>query len=124
MNIWNEFHGPNAGYVVELYERYRRDPQSVDPAARELLERWTPPEVSGTGNGAKAAGATAPQAAGAADPAKIVGAANLAQAIRGLGHLAAQLDPLGSPPPGDPLLVPASHGLTEDELRALPASLI
>ena len=122
MHIWNEFHGPNAGYVVELYERYRRDPQSVDPATRELFERWTPPDISG--NGATAAGAAAQRAAGGPDPAKVVGAANLAQAIRGLGHLAAQLDPLGaSPPPGDPLLVPATHGLSEDDLRSLPASL-
>jgi len=25
----DEFIGPNAGYVVELYERYQRDPASV-----------------------------------------------------------------------------------------------
>ena len=60
MNLWNEFHGPNAGYVVELYERYRRDPQSVDAATRALFERWTPPEAPAAGNGAKAIGPTAP----------------------------------------------------------------
>ena len=37
----------------------------------------------------------------------IVGAANLAESIRRYGHLAAQLDPLGSAPPGDPSLSPA-----------------
>jgi 2-oxoglutarate dehydrogenase E1 component len=122
MNIWHEFHGPNAGYVVELYERYRRDPQSVDPAARELFERWTPPDFTVTANGARTPAEGQHPAPG--NPAKMVGAANLAQAIRGLGHLSAQLDPLGSPPPGDPLLLPATHGLTEDDLRQLPASLI
>ena len=35
MNFWREFHGPNAGYVLELYERYRNDPSSVDAATRE-----------------------------------------------------------------------------------------
>jgi 2-oxoglutarate dehydrogenase complex dehydrogenase (E1) component-like enzyme len=27
----DEFTGVNAAYVIELYERYRRDPDSVDP---------------------------------------------------------------------------------------------
>jgi 2-oxoglutarate dehydrogenase E1 component len=113
MNPWLDFQGPNAGYIAELYERFRNDPQSVDPAARELFERWAPPEDS------QPAGPSAP-----ADLAHIVGAVNLAHAIRGFGHLAARLDPLGSPPPGDPALLPATHGVTDDDLRGLPASLI
>ena len=42
-DLWQEFYGPNAGYVIELYERYRRDPNSVDAPTRALFERWTPP---------------------------------------------------------------------------------
>ena len=50
---------------------------------------------------------------------------NLATAIREYGHLAARIDPLGlANPPGDPDLHPAAHGLTDDDLRALPASLV
>jgi 2-oxoglutarate dehydrogenase E1 component len=113
MDIWQDFHGPNAGYVVELYERYRQDPMSVDPASRSLFERWTPPL-----DGAPAL------ATRAIETDIIVGAANLAQAIRGFGHLAAQLDPLGSPPPGDPALDPTSHGINQEDLRQLPASLV
>ena len=30
--VWEEFQGPNAGYVLELFERFLQDPQSVDPA--------------------------------------------------------------------------------------------
>ncbi len=116
MNLWQEFHGPNAGYVLELYERYCRDPESVDAATRALFARWTPPL-----NGA----APAPSvAAPAVRVDQIVGAAKLARAIRGYGHLAAQLDPLGSPPPGDPTLDPATYGLTDDDLRRLPAGLV
>src|SRR6185295_5246422 len=40
------------------------------------------------------------------------------------GHLAAQLDPLGARPPGDPSLLSSTHGLTDEDLRALPASLV
>ena len=29
--------GVNAGYVLELYERYRQNPDSVDPATREAM---------------------------------------------------------------------------------------
>jgi 2-oxoglutarate dehydrogenase E1 component len=114
MDFWREFQGPNAGYVAELYERYRRDPLSVDPSARRLFEQWAPPD-----------GVVATPAPGAApDLSKFVGAVNLAQAIRGFGHLAARLDPLGSPPPGDPALLPENHGLSPDDLRQLPASLV
>src|SRR5262249_29424451 len=54
----------------------------------------------------------------------IVGAAALADSIRRYGHLAAQIDPLGSEPIGDPSLSPAAHGITDDDLRRLPASLV
>ena len=46
-----------------------------------------------------------------------VGAVNLAQSIRRYGHLAAQLDPLGSRPVGDPSLLPETHGVTDEDLR-------
>jgi len=111
MDDWHDFLGPNAGYVAELYERYQGDPASVDAATRAYFAQWRPP-------------APVALAAPPVNIAKIVGAANLAGAIRAYGHLAARLDPLGSPPPGDPSLLPAAHGITEDDLRELPASLI
>lgn len=118
MNIWEQFHGPNAGYVLELYERYRQSPNSVDPYTRAYFDRWTP-SVDGI-DGAAGKVSSAP----VLGIDKIIGAVNLAEAIRRRGHLAAKLDPLGSSPPGDPSLNPKTHGLTEDDLRQLPASLI
>lgn len=116
MSFWSLFAGPNAGYVQELYERYRHDPSSVDAQTRAIFERWTPPLDLPTGE--------QPPAAPAVDLAKVVGTVNYARAVRGFGHLDAQLDPLGRPPIGDPSLNPAFHGITDDDLRALPASLI
>ena len=110
----DEFTGINAGYVLELYERYRQNPESVDPQTRKAFESWTPPGQSGSPS----------QSAAGIDIRKVVGAANLAECIRRYGHLAAQLDPLGSPPVGDPSLSPAAHGLTDADLRQLPASLV
>src|SRR5688572_4115216 len=109
------FQGVNAGYVFELYERYRQDPNSVDPAAREVFEHWNPEFAPGSASGGDGL---------QVDPHVIVGAANLAESIRRFGHLAAHLDPLGSTPPGDPSLSPAAHGVTEADLRRLPADLV
>ena len=114
MTFWSQFHGPNAAYVRELYEKYLADPQSVDKATKELFEKIpAPPEEP-----------PALAVGGTSDLNKIVGTVNLAQAIREHGHLAAQLDPLGNPPKGDPALELETYGLTEQDLEALPASLV
>jgi len=115
---WQDFQGVNASYVAELYEQYRRDPASVDASARARFEHLGPPPMDGPmPAGVSAAGRAAPVE-------KIVGAINLAESIRKFGHLAAQTDPLGSAPPSDPSLSLEYHGITERDLRALPASLI
>ena len=62
MNPWDQFTGANAGYVYELFERYQRDPSSVDEATRRAFGTWTPEDPS-QGEPAKPAGA-APAAAG------------------------------------------------------------
>lgn len=115
MPRWEGFSGLNSGYVLELYDRFRQDPASVDPATRAMFEQWTPPADGAPEAAAAGAGASLRSA---------VGAVNLAQSIRRYGHLAAQLDPLGSTPPGDPSLEAHTHAITEDDLRRLPASLI
>lgn len=120
MEVWQDFHGPNAGYVLELYERYSQDHASVDPATRAFFERWSPPS-----NGARAATDTSTLTnLQVQNIEKVVAATNLAQALREYGHLAARLDPLGSSPLGDPALTPDYHGVTTDELCQLPASVI
>ena len=109
----DQIQGVNAGYVAELYERYRQDPQSVDAATRTIFDSWIP-----------AAQAQQPDSSLTADIHVIVGAANLAECLRRYGHLAAHIDPLGAEPPGDPSLSPRAHGVTDDDLKRLPASLV
>ncbi|HXE79214.1 MAG TPA: 2-oxoglutarate dehydrogenase E1 component [Vicinamibacterales bacterium] len=142
----SSFGGINEGYVLELYERYRQDPSSVDPATRAVFDRGFvpeilsegPPEGGPHGTPAGRVGPVATPAAtlgaGFSRPAtapealeqiqKIVATVNLAECIRKFGHLAARIDPLGSEPIGDPSLTPENHGLSEDDLRALPAWLV
>ncbi|HET9016131.1 MAG TPA: 2-oxoglutarate dehydrogenase E1 component [Thermomicrobiaceae bacterium] len=115
MTVTNRFYGPNAGYVLELYDRYVQDPESVDARTRAFFEHWTPESLNGHAVAAPAV---------AVDTAKVVGAANLAESIRERGHMAADLNPLGTPPHGDPSLAPAAHGITEADLASLPASVV
>src|SRR3954466_457127 len=116
---WEEFSGINRGYVLELYERFRQNPDSVDAETRALFQQWTPPADDDMRMPSAAP-------AGQADPPAraAVAAVNLAQSIRRYGHLAAQLDPLGTKPIGDPTLHPERHGLTDDDLRHIPATLV
>jgi 2-oxoglutarate dehydrogenase E1 component len=113
-NIWHQFHGPNVAYILDLYDQYLADARSVDDATRRFFESWQPPTEE----------VITQAAIDSPDIEKVMAAVNLAQAIREYGHLAARLDPLGSEPPGDPTLDPASYNLTEADLRGLPVSLV
>src|SRR5437870_13469695 len=96
----DEFFGPNAGYALELLER--------------VQEKTAVPEEAETVVGLRASAEISAAAAAAA----------LAQSIRLFGHRGAHLDPLGSEPPGDPHLDYGAHGLSEEDLARLPASVV
>ena len=103
----------NDGYIAEVYEAFRRDPASVDESWRQFF-RFA--EQLG--------GVDKTSTTVAADPVylrKVAGAAALIDAIRQYGHLAVQLDPLGSAPPGAAELTPEFHGITEADLQLVPA---
>ncbi len=120
LNLWREFPGPNVAYLLDLFGQYERDPQSLDEATQTFFQQHeTALRQMMAGDGRMAVETAVPSS-----PSKIMAAVNLAQAIREYGHLAAQLDPLGSPPPGEPSLALSYHDLTEADLRELPASLI
>lgn len=120
-----EFHGPNAGYVLDLYERFSRDPSSVDEGWRAYLSSLSPADVQRL-ESAAAPAAAAPSAGAAAgvDLQKVFAARELGRAIRSRGHTAARLDPLGFDPRPDPVVEPSRYGLTDDDLAALPASAV
>ena len=120
------FYGPNAGYVLELYDRYRQDPQSVDAPTRAIFEQWSPDSSSTASPSVPIAanGSSAQLAPSSVQVAKVVAASALAQAIRSRGHLGAHLDPLGSEPLGDPALSPESYGLTDEDLAQLPPTVV
>lgn len=119
MNYWREFHGPNVAYLLDLFDRYERDPESLDEETRAFFDQNQVAIRQMLRNGQRT---TTTSISLSTD--KIMAAVNLAQAIREFGHLAAQLDPLGTSPPSEPSLEAGYHNLTEAELRQLPANLI
>ncbi|GAC1393075.1 MAG: 2-oxoglutarate dehydrogenase E1 component [Ktedonobacteraceae bacterium] len=130
MNDLETFYGPNAGYVLDLYERYKQNPASVDADTRATFDSW-PSEPSEyyqerqvtttaqpLNNDVATGGVTLPLVS------HIVAASALAHAIRERGHLGAQLDPLGKKPLGDPALLAETHGLTNEDLAQLPPNVV
>ncbi len=136
------FDGYNAGYVQELYEQYARNPESVPPTWREIFSQdlqrlateglLVPDALQENGDRGQSALAQSP--APSAEPPRedprsrllplIARAAALIQAFRDHGHQLADIDPLGSDPPGHPQLDPAFFGMSLEELEEVPTSLI
>jgi 2-oxoglutarate dehydrogenase E1 component len=110
MNIEREFHGANLAYLLELQERYQKDPNSLDEPTRKFFEQWKMDE-----SGAAPLPVSNLQT--------LISTANLAQAIRAQGYLAADLNPLFKLT-GDPSLTLEYHSLREDDLRNLSAEIV
>src|SRR6266566_656213 len=119
MHDLETFYGPNAGYVLELYERYLQDPSSVDAATRSVFDKWSQEEqVSLKAEEGKMDGHIP------FDVSDVVAATSLAHDIRRKGHLGAHLDPLGTEPLGDPALLPETYGITNEDLATLPPEVV
>src|SRR2546430_1553246 len=113
------FYGPNAGYVQELYERYLQNPANVDPQTRAVFDSWSQDhEAPPVEEKARTDGHVPFQVS------DVVAASALTHAIRRKGHLGAHLDPLGTEPLGDPALLPETHGITNEDLVALPPEVV
>ena len=141
--------GLNAGYAHALLDEYLENPDAVPTEWRALFESGDSDVVAthpglrrlletlrGDGNGAAAAPArTEVESAEVAPPpgevddvliGGVAAAMALVKAYRMHGHLAAQLDPLGTEPVGDPALEPErlQPPLTPELQRRIPASLL
>jgi len=77
----------------------------------------------GRGEAGQQTGATVPPGS-TVELAQVAAAMALIKAFRTHGHLAAQLDPLGTPPVGDPSLDPEPLGLTPEVMARIPSSVL
>ncbi|HEY3288318.1 MAG TPA: 2-oxoglutarate dehydrogenase E1 component [Gemmatimonadaceae bacterium] len=112
----------NDGYIAEQFEAYRRDPNSVDESWRQIFR------LAEALGGATPARAAVPMAAPGGDAQefarKVAGVARYTAAIRRYGHLAVQLDPLGTPPPGAVELTLEHYGITDADLDLVTGAAI
>jgi 2-oxoglutarate dehydrogenase E1 component len=103
MDAERTLNGYNIAFLESLYEQYERDPGSVDPGWRALIEYERSRPSNGSGNGH--ALSTAERRIGghrgfAADADQVAAQAmvdRLVENYRMLGHLRADIDPLGRP---------------------------
>jgi len=116
--FWGGFHGPNIGYIEEQYELYKEDPENVDPSMKELFEKHGAPKRSEVTKDIQ----HGDQAPSLDDVKKITSAIKLVEAIRRYGHLEADIYPIGKETDGTKLVKPETYGLSEDDLRDIPAS--
>ncbi len=115
--------GYNAGYAERLYERALRERGLIPPSLADWASRATHPTAESGGEMPRLL--TSPTEVVVAEDLRLAAIAGaLVEAYRAYGHLRAQLDPLGSQPPGHPLLSPEFHGIRREDLAQVPSSAV
>lgn len=121
-------------YIDQLYSQWKADPASVGESWNQFFQGFDLgyarlEEEGGTGHaataGTRTAGATSTAgtasagtaSAGTAPLSKQRAVDALVQAYRNLGHLKADLDPLGTTRPGTSALTLEAHGLSQADLQ-------
>lgn len=91
--FWDNFHGPNMGYIEEQFEVYEENPSAVDPSLKDIFDEHGAPDWMKTSPSVETNGAASPSER---DIAKITSALKLVEAIRRHGHLQANIYAVGS----------------------------
>src|SRR5688500_3602639 len=116
-----------SSYHRRVQRRVHRRALRTIPARSGFGRRDVAPVFPGCATAGGPGVAAAPAAAPTIDVAllrRVAGAAALMDAIRIYGHFAVRTDPLGSDPPGAAELQPAFHGITEEDLKLVPAQAL
>ncbi|RKQ30886.1 2-oxoglutarate dehydrogenase E1 component [Oceanobacillus halophilus] len=121
-NPWADVSGPNMGYLLEQYDLYSMNPESVDQSFRELFDQWGEPSFEDSGAHDSEGSFISPNIL-FNKMRKLVAAISLADNIRLYGHTEADIFPLDKQPTNN-LLDLASYQLTEADLREIPAEFI
>lgn len=121
-SLWQQFFGPNFGYLLDLYEEYRSDRDSVSEDTRTLFDTYGDPNMAL--HAGPASSVVSQQTTGASVAPEIIARIiELAREIRLNGHLASATDPL-HPSPTIPGLETSYYGLNDADLSQLPASIV
>ncbi|WP_036835002.1 2-oxoglutarate dehydrogenase E1 component [Pontibacillus litoralis] len=121
-NPWNELSSINLGYVLEQYDLYKEDVTIVEPSYREMFDQWGAPTIP-------AHSVVSIEEQG--DSTHLVlhkmknlaATVELANNIRKYGHLEANIYPLEEQTPLS-MLQMSTYGLTEEDIKEIPASFV
>jgi 2-oxoglutarate dehydrogenase E1 component len=118
--LLSDFSGHNLGYLIDQYERYKKDPLSVEAEMREFFKEINESDFSISEKVVSTV--SAPEIVSCR---KIIAAVKLAENIRTYGHLSTSLYPLGREHQLDQTyLEPEHYGLTEVDLKTIPAEYL
>ncbi|MFC3884861.1 2-oxoglutarate dehydrogenase E1 component [Bacillus songklensis] len=123
-NPWQRFHGHNLGYVMEQYEQYQNNPDAVPGELRAFFDEWGAPSLEESEFGKEASEGVLPVVSNAGNMENAIKAVHLVETIRSYGHLAAKINPLQESVDEAYVLNPEKFGLTEEDLKAIPAKAI
>lgn len=117
---WEEFHGPNLGYVMEQFDRYKVDPNSIDIELKEIFDDWGSPSIQTN----QMTTSAEHESINADKMTKVAEAVNLATNIRRYGHLNASIYPLEENTEKNEFLLLEEYDLTEEDLKEIPVNLL
>lgn len=110
MAEWSFVSPENAAYIEEMYERYRADPGSVGPDWAAFFAGF---DLGADGKRGPLVASGGPREL----PEKTIGVFDLIHSYRELGHLIANLDPLGHNRTSHPLLELSEFGFEDGDLE-------
>jgi 2-oxoglutarate dehydrogenase E1 component len=117
--------GAESGLFLETVDQLLQgDHRFFEEIAEEFGIEWERAAAPSPAPGVAAPAPAVVAGVGVDTLAYVAAAAHLVSTFRSHGYLAAQLDPLGIPPKGDPNLDPANLGLTTDVMRAIPIGVL
>lgn len=117
---WSQFYGPNLGYMLEKYEEYRTDADSVEKELSSFFEKWGAYEED-IGEGPPVQRETTP--IGTEGYFTAVNAMKLSESIRRNGHLMADIYPIQLESKTN-IFEYEDFQLTKDQIKQIPPELL
>ncbi len=119
---WQGLYGPNLGYVQEQYDVYLENPSEVDSDLKTLFDQFGAPPYEE----AKASITGETSATNGLNVEKVLATVKLIDAIRNTAHLVADVYPFEFKKGNQEVakINYSDYGLTESDLRAIPANLV